>query len=166
MPSNRTSNHIDLVQPTQYNVQPNRCAKKPPPKPWPLPDFTPMTIRFGWSNWLVLIDNGRTNSGYYRLIAPFSDPFLIYSPNSMWLPTECHYQPLNMIHAFHIFLYNRFQGLFANYVQGSHQLWTFITCQPTIVLLPFLDQIKAILILYNAAFVFNTSVHLSLHICV
>jgi hypothetical protein len=39
MPSNRTSNDIDLVQPTQYNVLPNRVAKKPPPEPWELPDF-------------------------------------------------------------------------------------------------------------------------------
>ena len=42
MPSNRTSNDIDLIQPTHYNVQPNRIAKKPPPEPWPLPDFTPL----------------------------------------------------------------------------------------------------------------------------
>ena len=34
MPSNRTSNDIDLVQPTQYNVQLNRCAKNSPLKPW------------------------------------------------------------------------------------------------------------------------------------
>ena len=36
MPSNRTSNDIDFVQPTQYNVQPNQIAKKPPPEPWEL----------------------------------------------------------------------------------------------------------------------------------
>ena len=44
MPSNRTSNDIDLVQPTQYHVPPHRIAKKPPPKPWPLPDFVPLDI--------------------------------------------------------------------------------------------------------------------------
>ena len=37
MPSNLTSNDIDLVQPTQYNAQPNRVAKSPPLEPWPRP---------------------------------------------------------------------------------------------------------------------------------
>ena len=40
MPSNLTSNDIDIIQPTQYNVQPNRVAKNLPPEPWPLLDFT------------------------------------------------------------------------------------------------------------------------------
>src|ERR1700733_5097779 len=44
MPSNRTSNDIDLVQPTQYKVPPNRVAKKPLPEPWELPDFEPLHI--------------------------------------------------------------------------------------------------------------------------
>ena len=44
MPSNRISNDIDLVQPTQYNTQQNRPAKNPPPEPWPLPDFTPFQV--------------------------------------------------------------------------------------------------------------------------
>ena len=44
IPSHRTSNDIDLVQPTQYNVRPNRVAKKPPPEPWELPDFEPLHI--------------------------------------------------------------------------------------------------------------------------
>ena len=44
MPSKRTSNDIYFVLPTQYNVQPNRIAKEPPPEPWPLPDFTPLNI--------------------------------------------------------------------------------------------------------------------------
>jgi hypothetical protein len=44
MPSNRASNDLDLVQPTQYIVPPNRTAKKPPPKPWPLPKFEPLHI--------------------------------------------------------------------------------------------------------------------------
>ena len=44
MRSNRTSNDIDLVQPTQYNVPPNQVAKKPPPKLWKLPDFEPLQI--------------------------------------------------------------------------------------------------------------------------
>ena len=40
MPSNCTSNDIDLVQPTQYNAQLNQVAKNPPPESWLLPDFT------------------------------------------------------------------------------------------------------------------------------
>ena len=44
MPSNRTSNDIDLVQLTQYNVPLNRVAKKPPPEPWELPNFKPLQI--------------------------------------------------------------------------------------------------------------------------
>ena len=36
IPSNRARIDADLVEPTQYNVQPNQTAKKPP-KPWPLP---------------------------------------------------------------------------------------------------------------------------------
>ena len=44
MPSNRTFNDIDLVQPTQYNVRLNRVAKKLSPEPWPLPDFMPLAI--------------------------------------------------------------------------------------------------------------------------
>ena len=44
MPSNHASNDLDLVQPTQYLIPPNRTAKKPPPKPQPLPNFEPLTI--------------------------------------------------------------------------------------------------------------------------
>ena len=44
MPSNRTRIDADLVQKTQYNVPPNRIAKKPCPKPWPLPKFEPLHI--------------------------------------------------------------------------------------------------------------------------
>ena len=44
MPSNRSKIDIDLVQPTQYNVRPNWIAKKPCPKPWPLPKFEPLYI--------------------------------------------------------------------------------------------------------------------------
>ena len=44
MPSNRTSNDVDLVRPTQYNVQPNRVAKSPPPEPWLLPDLQRLHI--------------------------------------------------------------------------------------------------------------------------
>lgn len=40
MLSNHASNDIDLVQSTQYNIQPNRVAETPPPELWPLPDFT------------------------------------------------------------------------------------------------------------------------------
>lgn len=40
MSSKSTSNDLDLVEPTQYNVEPNRIAKNhPPPKVLPLPDF-------------------------------------------------------------------------------------------------------------------------------
>ena len=39
MPSRHTSNDLDLVKPTQYNVQLKRIAKTRLPKPWPLPDF-------------------------------------------------------------------------------------------------------------------------------
>jgi len=35
MPSKRTSDDIDLVEPTQYRVHPNRKAKEPPQQPWP-----------------------------------------------------------------------------------------------------------------------------------
>lgn len=41
VPSKRTSNNPNLVEPTQYNIQPNRITRKPPLKPWPLPDFNP-----------------------------------------------------------------------------------------------------------------------------
>ena len=44
MPSNRTSNDIDLVQPTRYKVPPNRVAKKPHSEPWELLDFEPLHI--------------------------------------------------------------------------------------------------------------------------
>ena len=44
MPSKRTSNDVDFVEPTQYNVQLNRIAKEPPTKPWPLPNFNPLHI--------------------------------------------------------------------------------------------------------------------------
>ena len=44
MPSNCTSDDIDLVRPTKYHVPPHWIAKKPPPKPWPLPDFVPLNI--------------------------------------------------------------------------------------------------------------------------
>jgi hypothetical protein len=40
IPSNYTSNNIE----TQYNVQPNRVSKKPPPGSWLLPDFKPLDI--------------------------------------------------------------------------------------------------------------------------
>ena len=42
--SKRTSNDIDLVEPTQFRVLPNRKAKEPPPEPWPLPAFNPFHI--------------------------------------------------------------------------------------------------------------------------
>jgi hypothetical protein len=44
MPSNRARIDADLVQKTQYKVPPNKTAKKPPPKPWPLPKFEPLHI--------------------------------------------------------------------------------------------------------------------------
>jgi hypothetical protein len=50
MPSNRAKIDADLVPKTQYNVPPNKTAKKPPPKPWPLPKFKPLHID-DWSNY-------------------------------------------------------------------------------------------------------------------
>ena len=47
MPRNRARIDADLVQKTQYNVPPNKTAKTPPPKPWPLPHFEPLHI----DNW-------------------------------------------------------------------------------------------------------------------
>jgi len=44
MPTNRTSNDIDFVLPTQYSIPPTRKAKEPPPQPWPLPSFEPLHI--------------------------------------------------------------------------------------------------------------------------
>ena len=44
MPSNRTSNNIDLV-PRLYTIfHQIGLLKKPPPKPWELPDFEPLHI--------------------------------------------------------------------------------------------------------------------------
>ena len=43
MPSNRTSNDMDLFQLTQYNIQSNRVVKNPPLELWSLPDFTILT---------------------------------------------------------------------------------------------------------------------------
>ena len=36
MSSKSTSNNIDLVEPTQYQISPNRKVKEPPPQPWAL----------------------------------------------------------------------------------------------------------------------------------
>ena len=44
MPSKRTSDDTDLVEPTQYQVDPNRKVKEPPPQPLPLPAFNPLHI--------------------------------------------------------------------------------------------------------------------------
>jgi len=44
MPSNRTRIDADFVQKTQYNVPLNQIAKKPCPKPRPLPKFEPLHI--------------------------------------------------------------------------------------------------------------------------
>ena len=44
MPSNRTSDDIDFVPPTQYLIPPTRKAKQPPPQPWLLPNFEPLHI--------------------------------------------------------------------------------------------------------------------------
>jgi len=48
MPSKRTSNNIDLVEPTQYRVDPNRKAKEPPPGLCLL--STPFTFTIGHSD--------------------------------------------------------------------------------------------------------------------
>ena len=44
MPTNRTSNDIDFVLPTQYSIPPTQKAKEPPLQPWPLPSFKPLHI--------------------------------------------------------------------------------------------------------------------------
>ena len=44
MPSNRTSNNIGFVPPTQYCIPPTQKAKQPPPKPWPLSAFKPLRV--------------------------------------------------------------------------------------------------------------------------
>ena len=46
---------IDLAQPTQYSVQPNRVSKNPPPKPWPLPDFEPLHISYIFLSTAILM---------------------------------------------------------------------------------------------------------------
>jgi hypothetical protein len=73
MPSKCTSNDLDLVEPTQYNVQPNHIAKTRLPKPWPLPDFNPFHINDfeGHSQPNLPPDIER------------SDPFALYSINSL-----------------------------------------------------------------------------------
>jgi hypothetical protein len=53
MPSNRARIDVDLVEPTQYNVWLNQTAKKPRPKPWPLPKFEPLHID-DWDNYGLL----------------------------------------------------------------------------------------------------------------
>ena len=65
MPRNRARIDADLVQKTQYNVPPNKMAKTPPPKPWPLPEFEPLYI----NNW---DDHGSPNLPYcVNLYNPF-----------------------------------------------------------------------------------------------
>ena len=41
---NYLPNDIDLVQPTKYPISKDQIAKKPPPKPEPLPPFEPLPI--------------------------------------------------------------------------------------------------------------------------
>ena len=53
MPSNRATINTDLVQKTQYKVPPNKTAKTPLPKPWPLPKFKPLYIT-DWDNHSLL----------------------------------------------------------------------------------------------------------------
>ena len=44
MPSNRARINADLVQKIQYKVPLNKTAKRPPPKPYLLPEFKPLYI--------------------------------------------------------------------------------------------------------------------------
>ena len=37
-------NDIDLVKRTEYIIPPSRVARKPAPKPWSLPAFSPIKI--------------------------------------------------------------------------------------------------------------------------
>ena len=69
MPSNRARIDADLVQKTQYNVPPNKTAKIPPPKPWPLPNFEPLLI----DDWH---DHGSPNVPFGTDI---HDPFKLFS---------------------------------------------------------------------------------------
>ena len=46
MPSNRASNDICLVRPTQYYAQPNRVTKNPQLELWTLPEFKPWVDDF------------------------------------------------------------------------------------------------------------------------
>ena len=46
----RASNNADLVQPKQYIVPKNKRAKIPPPEPWPLLDFNPLSISLPLTN--------------------------------------------------------------------------------------------------------------------
>lgn len=41
MPRNRESDDVDHVP---IDPKPSKVSKKPPPTPWPLPEFTPMLI--------------------------------------------------------------------------------------------------------------------------
>jgi len=61
MPSNRARIDIDLVQPTQYNIWPNKKGKKLCPKPWPLPKFERMSARN-----LILSDSAPKNKLVYQ----------------------------------------------------------------------------------------------------
>ena len=69
MPSNRARINADLVPKTQYNVPPNKTAKKPLFKPQPLPKFKPLYIN--------------NQSNYSLLNLPFNinphDPFRVFS---------------------------------------------------------------------------------------
>ena len=46
----RASNDADLVQPEQYIILKNKRAKIPPPEPWPLLDFNPLSISLPLTN--------------------------------------------------------------------------------------------------------------------
>ena len=73
--SKRTSNNTDLVEPTQYQIDPNRKAKEPPPEPWSLPVFNHLHISDHGDLILlillaILIDNIWTQVGVPRDRSP------------------------------------------------------------------------------------------------
>ena len=44
-----TSNDADLVEPNKYIVLKNKKVKTLPPKPWPLPKFKPLPVKYPYT---------------------------------------------------------------------------------------------------------------------
>jgi hypothetical protein len=71
MPSNRARIDTDLVEPTWYNVRPNRTAKKPRPRPWPLPTFEPLHINDWDDHGLPNLPPGVDTHDHFKLFKLF-----------------------------------------------------------------------------------------------